>query len=534
MQISRREFLTTCAAAGVAGACVPAFGSDAVGKAMRKYHLSIAPDALDADPALLEIVRTAGVTDLWLTGFLYGHWYYPLEKTQVWRRRVEDAGLAAHVINVPLGHPGDSLGATSGDVPLTPPKRWKPGVRPDGTRYAGTSLHAPATEENADAMRQLQAAGVRRVFVDDDFRLAQGPGVIGGCFCDEHRQAFLKRGGYSDAQWNELLDAVKGRSLAPVLRTWIEFTCDQLTASFKAQQAAAPDIQLGIMVMYFGAEKAGIRLADYVDVPFRVGELMFDDASFGPVKGKTNELFSVLFHRRFAKPDLAFSESTAFPADRLSARNMAAKLVTSTIADVRNTMFMSGITPFPRTHWEALGPAMKRHAAVHEKLAGHAPRGPFKHFWGEHGRCVSDDNAFSLFLAAGVPFEVVDAPGKDGWTFLADADARAGAAGAFRSSGTAFVIRSEAAILWEGIRTMPETLPALFAFKKDILPQLGGVPFIEEEKPVVCAWYPTARAALLWNLSEQPETFTLRFGEARRTVTVAALDLALAEELTPR
>ena len=51
--------------------------------------------------------------------------------------------------------------------------------------------------------------------------------------------------------------------------------------------------------MYLGAEKAGIRLADYADVPFRVGEFMFDDESFNPVKGKTDELFSSLFHRRF-------------------------------------------------------------------------------------------------------------------------------------------------------------------------------------------------------------------------------------------
>ena len=57
------------------------------------------------------------------------------------------------------------------------------------------------------------------------------------------------------------------------------FTCDQLTACFKAQQAAAPAVQLGNMIMYLGAEKAGIRLSDYAEVPFRVGELMFDDGT---------------------------------------------------------------------------------------------------------------------------------------------------------------------------------------------------------------------------------------------------------------
>ena len=86
---------------------------------------------------------------------------------------------------------------------------------------------------------------------------------------------------------------------------------------------------------------------------------MFDDASFGRVKGKTDELFSVLFHRRFVEPDRAFSESTAFPADKFSTAHLAAELTVSTIADVRHTMFMSGLTPFPRAHWVTLGPAMR-------------------------------------------------------------------------------------------------------------------------------------------------------------------------------
>jgi hypothetical protein len=91
---------------------------------------------------------------------------------------------------------------------------------------------------------------------------------------------------------------------------------------------------------------------------------MFDDHSFTPVKGKTDELFSVLFHRRFVRPELAFSETTAYPANRLSAAHLAAKLVISTLADVRHTMFMSGLTPFPREHWSVLAPAMREQARL--------------------------------------------------------------------------------------------------------------------------------------------------------------------------
>ena len=77
---------------------------------------------------------------------------------------------------------------------------------------------------------------------------------------------------------------------------------------------------------------------------------------------------------------------------------MAAKLTVSTLGDVRNTMFMSGLTPFPRQHWQTLAPAMKQHAEIHRKIAGHRPHGPLKHYWGEASRYVGDDNPFSLFL----------------------------------------------------------------------------------------------------------------------------------------
>jgi hypothetical protein len=400
------------------------------------------------------------------------------------------------------------------------------GVLPNGQTYSGTSLHEPATAENCEAMRQIQAAGVKRVFLDDDFRLARSPGMIGGCFCPEHKKAFSQRTGYGETQWGELLDAVARRRLTPVLRAWVEFTCDQLTACFRAQQKAAPQVQLGTMVMYFGAEKAGIRLTDYENVPARVGECMFSDNEFGPLKGKTDELFSVLFHRRFIRPELAYSETTAYPANRLSAGNMAAKLAISTITDVRHTMYMSGLTAFPREHWRTLAPAMKHHATLHEKLAGHTPRGPLKHFWGQASRYVGDDNPFSLFLALGVPFEVTGTPAADGFTFLSDADART--VERLGPAGTRFVARPQSGL--SGIvRQTPESLPALFALKRELRPQLERVPHVEDETPVVCAWYPTARAVLLWNLTEQPRDLTLRYGDSRRTVRVDGLGAALVE-----
>jgi len=466
---------------------------------------------VERDPDLLAVIRDAGVSTVWLAGFLHGR-QLPVDLLRRAKARVEQAGLEAQVLNVPLGHPGGAPGQAQ---------------RPDGTKFSGTSIHPPITDKNAEALRQERKVGFRQCFLDDDFRLASNPGQIGGCFCDDHRERFLRTGGYAAERWAELCDDVQARRFSSLLRDWVMFTCDELTGSFRVQQRAFRR-ELGIMVMYLGAEKAGIRLKDYRKVPFRVGELMFDDKSFSPVKGKTDELFSVLFHRRFTDPGRAFSETTAAPHDQLSAQNMAAKLIISTIADVRQTMFMSGLIPFPREHWTVLGPAMRQQVQMHAELAGHQPRGPFKHYWGEAQRWVGDDLAFTLWLAAGVPFEVVDSPSKTGWTFLSDFDARQFAARPDRTSAR-FVCRSSASSHPPEAEMLAEALPELFAFKNRIRGKLGDVPHVIEDEPAVCAWYPTARRVLVWNLSGQPRALTVVFGSQRRTLQLGPLAAALTE-----
>lgn len=522
--LSRRQFLAASAAVGLSGLTINSRVSAAQG--VRRYHCCLSSKVIDANPELLDIVRAAGVTDIWQAAFFYGRWYETPEALKAARTKVEQKGLNWHLINLPLGHPGDSLGDSTGNTPLTPPGRWKMAVKPDGSKYSGTSLHPPATEENVKAVKALAALNPDCIFLDDDFRLAVGPGIIGGCFCDWHKKRFLDLYGYADARWGELLEDVKARNLSSILRHWVEFTCDQLTDCFQAMQSAAPQIALGNMVMYLGAEKAGIRLSDYVDAPFRVGELMFNDASFNRLKGKTDELFSALFHRRYAKPDLAYSETTAYPADQLSAENMAAKLAVSTITDVRNTMFMSGMTPIPVTHWDVLSPVMRKQAAFHEELKGHIPRGAFKHYWGEASRYVGDDNPFSLFLASGIPFEVTDVISKRHYTFLSDQDAQYCGAQEIQGASGGLICRPGANIP-KGVRPLPETLETLWNLKAELIASGLNMPYVIDEKPVVCAWYPTARKVFLWNLANTKETFQVHHSEKIIPVTLSGLDSAL-------
>jgi hypothetical protein len=383
------------------------------------------------------------------------------------------------------------------------------------------------------ALREFRGAGFSQFFLDDDFRLARSPGQIGGCFCETHRHRFLQETGLPLNRWPELLDDVRARRPSALLRQWVEFTCDELTGSFREQQKAAAG-DLGIMVMYLGAEKAGIRLHDYGKAFFRVGESMFDDVAFGRLKGKTDELFSVLFHRRFVAPERAFSETTAYPADRLSAEHLAAKLVISTLGDVRHTMFMSGVTPFPKAHWTALAGAMKRQAEFHAGLAGHTPKGPFKHYWGEASRFTGDDQPFSLFLATGIPFEVTEHPARDGWTFLSDADAQHAATGKLASRGTQFICRPAAGVTRETLESCEEALPSLLALKNRVLPSLGRVPYVEGAEPAILGWYPSARSALLWNPENVRKSLRVRYGTQTREVSLAPLESTLLPDLIER
>jgi hypothetical protein len=517
------------AGAGFALISSRGYSAEGVGGGVRHYNASLDMDAFKNDPELADAVRSAGVERVWLACFFEGQWHYTIDQMREGFDNLKKLGFGVGIINIPFGHPSFTK-ETPDYMPKMNDNGWKGGVRPDGKQYWGVSLHPPITEQNVEGMRKLKALNPGIVFLDDDFRLAPSPDDIGGCFCDDHKKAFLQRNGFGEERWAELLDDVKSRRYTALTKAWVNDTCDELTASFRAQQAAAaPEMALGPMVMFMGCEKAGIRLKDYRGVPLRVGEGMFNDPAYTPVKGKTGELFSSLFHRRYVEPELAYSETTAWPPDKLSAPNMASKLVISTISDVRNTMFMSGITPFPRTHWDTFGPEMKKQAQFHAKVAGHIPRGPMKHFWGERSRTIGDSNAYSLFLAMGIPFEVTDALGADGWTFLSNWDAEAVHAGELKSAGTALVCRQGLNFAVEGARVVPEDMAELFKLKSELVKGLKDVPYVEEEVPTVCAWYPDLRAALLWNLTEQPQTVNLRLNESRRPVSLPALGSELVE-----
>ncbi len=56
-------------------------------------------------------------------------------------------------------------------------------------------------------------------------------------------------------------------------------------------------------------------------------------------------------------------------------------------------------------------------------------------------------------------------------------------------------------------------------------------PIDERDEPAVLAWYPSARAALLWNVGSEPATFLVRCGAQSREVRLGGLESALLPDL---
>jgi hypothetical protein len=124
-------------------------------------------------------------------------------------------------------------------------------------------------------------------------------------------------------------------------------------------------------------------------------------------------------------------------------------------------------------------------------------------------RFVGRDNPFSLWLACGVPFEVVEHQSPEGWNFVSDHDA-AGLAATPGEAKPKLICRESAATRPLQAEALAESLPALFGFKQRIKHELREVPHVEEDEPAVCAWYPAARKVMVWNLSTQPRTLIVR------------------------
>ncbi|MBQ1455405.1 MAG: hypothetical protein IIZ25_06125 [Thermoguttaceae bacterium] len=458
------------------------------------------------------IWKDAGVTDIWFTHYVQGSWFQDWDSFDKMADKVKSMGMTPHVVSVSFGHPS-----------FKGPEGWKPSHYLSGDVLYGASCHAPA---DTDCVRYHRAlvdhCGPCDIFMDDEFRCAQGPANIGGCICPECRDDFLKTTGFPAERWEALLDDLRASRNIPEVRLWIDYQCDRFSKIFRDTEELSPEADFGLMVMGMGSERAGIRLEDYRNKLLRVGEWMFTDAEYNPTKNKTIELFSSLFHTRFSIPGRLFSETSIIRP--LSAENLTSKLSVATLSEVRNTMYFC---PIPAEYWKLLAPRMKKEAFFHERILNQKARGPFKHFWGIDDRYMAGYDAFSLFLALGVPFEVCDTLPDDGWVFLGNASAEALESGGLEPTGAKLLAR--VASPSGRFTEIPESFEDLFALRRTLLDGFREklVPYVEEETPVVLSEYPGSKTIYIWNIEPKEKTIHVRKGEETVALSLLPLDSAM-------
>ncbi len=137
-------------------------------------------------------MKDAGISDVWMSSYLQGKWYHTPKELSKSADFLESNGFNAHVLTVPLGHPGNAIDPSDGSW-SEKKQSWKNACDYDGSLYSGTSIHSPIVEDNIKAHKLLAAEGFDVLFLGDDFRLAKYPGTIGGCFCDDCKNEFLQK-----------------------------------------------------------------------------------------------------------------------------------------------------------------------------------------------------------------------------------------------------------------------------------------------------------------------------------------------------
>ena len=257
------------------------------------------------------------------------------EKVREAKRILDEAGFGAIAIGVPLGHP-EGL-----DTPcFTFHEGWHIRHDIDDELVRWCSAITPQTIADCRAhMETLRELGISAMLWDDDLRQGNYEGGVQGCFCNACLAEFA-------GKYASVLPRDFGReSLRPVIakdpsgldeaqlalrEAWMAFTCARVTDFMRGTDVEG--VRSGIMVMHNGDRRHGIDIpairAAVPDCLFRVGELMFNDASFEAPGHKRALVEGVLRHMALmGDTERIYSESTVFPHGALTPENLKKKIL---------------------------------------------------------------------------------------------------------------------------------------------------------------------------------------------------------------
>lgn len=310
----------------------------------------------------LSYLDKAEVSAYWLYGFRSAEGTMrDIGLLKAAKAKLERLGKEAYIVCEPVGHPDANQKAL-------PAQGWRYRINCDGTPdYGCADIEENLIRDLVAATTALRDVGFKKVFFDDDLRMAIGHGKVrwgdtaGGCFCDACVAAFNRRNATEFIR-ADLREIVMNPGKNPaVLEDWITFNCDKVTDFMQAVNL--PGIQVGIMVMCNGGRYHGIDLPAILkavpDCLVRVGENHFDDASFDPPEGKAAMIASLEMHKAIVKDvSRLYTENTVHPWPNLRPENMAKRLLIEVEHGLRNIMLMPPHLIDAPEYWEAIAAAL--------------------------------------------------------------------------------------------------------------------------------------------------------------------------------
>lgn len=345
----------------VADIGLPARAVSAVLSPLRFHYFADVQRCL-TDPvyqALLGDIQAAGVDNLWLFYYSSGRTIATPQQMAAAKAYLEGRGFTVGALLCAVGHPGQALDPDQpADANALPP-HWQYRIGRDGqpVLHCGC-IDEPLTADCLAALRTLQELGFDRVFFDDDLRTGHFSPRTEGCFCPACRAAFAAEVGqrYTVAQLDAALDVD-----ADLTTAWQRFQCGRV-ARF-VDRVTATGLKVGIMLMPMGDGRHGLDAAALTAAHpalwVRVGEYHYSDETFAGEEDRRELQSYIRKHLALlARPENAFSETTAYPADALSADNLLEKLRIEIDEGLTNIFLMSGTQPMPRAHFRRLAAAL--------------------------------------------------------------------------------------------------------------------------------------------------------------------------------
>ncbi|MHB1357426.1 MAG: hypothetical protein ACYCZF_15775 [Anaerolineae bacterium] len=507
-----------------------------------RINYSLMPQGImDEEHKLLPILRAAGVDQIWIVDYFFGHHVSTPELTVKARHIVESQGFDGQgIVSVPVGHPGNALNPEDLSLDLRIPEHWRYRINRHGKPvYFCADIEAHMIADNVAAVRLMADQGFTQFFMDDDLRQGNWGREIQGCFCDHCISEFCQHLGQTISRL-ELSLAIERMDDPVVLEEWTAYQCLKVQSLMAA--LAEQGQQVGTMAMHHGDERHGLDLAAlrhaYPDMLVRVGEMYFSDDDYGKTAGKVSQLVGILQHLKRVGRHNSYSETTIFPPRALSPANWIHKMKLTLAAGTENLFFMGGTWIIEDNYWQAeinALPGIKKLAV----LAEPERRFPIHVVSGTHGSCGEVIDPPTLPFLAGLP--ATPARAND-WpcgseVLLAFGDYDLGKAWEGRMSRYTTVICDETALernpflRGSGATILPykvaEDKPgALVALRHALAKTNPAYPWLVEGRDMCLFW--VGDGVLILNMLAQVNPGVLALTQARRAFTLPPQAIAYA------